>query len=109
MPQTDRAENFEKYTPNVSKLKKGGMPTFADKVKSIAEKHLKRKKVSPSVQKEYGKTYNKQEALDSAKRIVGAMRKKEMAKKKVKIKTDGFQNLDLVDFDKDANMVVDNA
>lgn len=187
MPQTDRAENFEKYTPNVSKLKKGGSienfnpksligkhfysntnsgkitdvnvisnnnikvkfetssgtlsieqsftkkqlfdmnngktvagkgitkmmkggnTTFADKVKAIAKKHLKNKKVSPSVQKDYGKTYNKQEALDSAKRIVGAMRKKEMLKKKVKIKTDGFQNLDLVDFDKDANMVVDNA
>jgi hypothetical protein len=109
MPQTDRAENFEKYTPNVSKLKKGGETTFADKVKSIAEKHLKRKKVSPSVQKDYGKTYNKEEALDSAKRIVGAMRKKEMSKKKVKINTDGYQNLDTIDFDKDADMVVDNA
>jgi hypothetical protein len=50
--------------------------TFDDKVKAIQSSLLKRKKVSPKVQKEYGKTYNKKEALQSAKRIVGAMRKK---------------------------------
>jgi hypothetical protein len=59
----------------------GGV-TFKDKVKSIKASLLKRKKVSPSVQKDYGKTYNKSEALDSAKRIAGAMRKKETLKKK---------------------------
>lgn len=60
---------------------KGGMTkekvTFSDKVKSIQKSLLKRKKVSPKVQKDYGKTYNKKEALESAKRIAGAMRKKE--------------------------------
>ena len=60
----------------------GGKTTFDDKVKAISESHLKRKKVSPSVQKDYGKTYSKDEAIDSAKRIAGAMRKKEMSKKK---------------------------
>jgi hypothetical protein len=65
----------------LKKMGKGGV-TFDDKVKSISASLLKRKKVSPSVQKDYGKTYSKTEALDSAKRIAGAMRKKEMAKKK---------------------------
>lgn len=82
MPQTDMAKDFEKYTPNVSKLKKGGKTTFNDKVKAIKEKLLKNKKVSPSVQKDYGKTYDKKEALESAKRIAGSIRAKEMNKKK---------------------------
>lgn len=62
----------------------GGKVKFADKVKSIQASLLKRKKVAPSVQKDYGKTYNKAEAKESAKRIVGAMTAKErlMAKKK---------------------------
>jgi len=63
-----------------SKYSKGGMSnkkvTFDDKVKATQSILLKRKKVSPKVQKEYGKTLNKKEALQSAKRIVGAMRKK---------------------------------
>jgi hypothetical protein len=63
------------------RMKKGGV-TFEDKVESISDSLYKRKKVSPSVQKDYGKTYSKSEAIDSAKRIAGAMRKKEMAKKK---------------------------
>jgi len=62
-------------------MAKGGMSkkkvNFSDKVKSIQKSLLKRKKVSPKVQKDYGKTYNKKEALESAKRIAGAMRKKE--------------------------------
>jgi hypothetical protein len=62
----------------------GGKVKFDDKVKSIQASLLKRKKVAPSVQKDYGKTYNKAEAKESAKRIVGAMTAKErlMAKKK---------------------------
>jgi hypothetical protein len=62
----------------------GGKVKFDDKVKSIQASLLKRKKVAPSVQKDYGKTYNKAEAKKSAKRIVGAMTAKErlMAKKK---------------------------
>jgi hypothetical protein len=61
-------------------MKKGGV-TFKDKVSAISKK-LKGKKVAPSVKKDYGKTYSKDEAIDSAKRIAGAMRKKEMSKKK---------------------------
>jgi len=58
------------------KMAKGGTTTFNDKVKSIAKSLLKRKKVSPKVQKDYGKTYDKKEAVESAKRIAGAMIKK---------------------------------
>lgn len=54
----------------------GGEVKFADKVKSIKSSLLKRKKVSPKVQKDYGKTYSPKEAEESAKRIVGAMRAK---------------------------------
>jgi hypothetical protein len=53
----------------------GGKVKFADKVKSIKSSLLKRKKVSPKVQKDYGKTYSPKEAEESAKRIVGAMKK----------------------------------
>jgi hypothetical protein len=62
------------------KMASGGV-TFDKKVSSISKSLLKRKKVSPSVQKDYGKTYNKSEAKDSAKRIVGSMTKMERAKK----------------------------
>jgi hypothetical protein len=59
---------------------KGGMTnkntTFDDKVKAIQSSLLKRKKVSPKVQEDYGKTYSRKEALQSAKRIAGSMRKK---------------------------------
>jgi hypothetical protein len=63
----------------------GGV-TFADKVSSIKSSLLKRKKVSPKVQKDYGKTYSPKEAEESAKRIVGAMTAKErlMSKRKKK-------------------------
>jgi hypothetical protein len=63
----------------------GGKVKFADKVKSVQESLLKRKKVSPKVQKDYGKTYSKAEAKESAQRIVGsrmAQLKEKMAKKK---------------------------
>ena len=53
-------------------MAKGGKAKFDDKVKAIEKSLLKRKKVSPSVQKDYGKTYNKKEAHESAQRIVGA-------------------------------------
>lgn len=59
-----------------SKMMKGGKVTFDDKVKAISKKLLERKKVSPSVQKDYGKTYSKKEAEESARRIVGAMKSK---------------------------------
>jgi hypothetical protein len=57
-------------------MKMGGKVTFDDKVSSIKKSLLKTKKVSPKVQKDYGKTYNKKEALESAKRIAGAMKAK---------------------------------
>jgi uncharacterized protein (UPF0254 family) len=59
----------------------GGV-TFDDKVNAISRSLMERKKVSPSVQKDYGKTYSRKEAVESAKRIAGAMRKKETSKKK---------------------------
>ena len=72
-------DNFE------SKMASGGKVKFADKVKSVQESLLKRKKVAPQVQKDYGKTYSKAEAKESAQRIVGsrmAQLKEKMAKKK---------------------------
>jgi hypothetical protein len=77
-------KNFENIkTGNF--YKDGGKVKFADKVKSVQESLLKRKKVSPKVQKDYGKTYSKAEAKESAQRIVGsrmAQLKEKMAKKK---------------------------
>jgi len=89
-PKADKyATMLIKIDQDIKKLKNkmamGGTTKFADKVKSIQASLLKRKKVAPSVQKDYGKTYNKAEAKESAKRIVGAMTAKErlMAKKKM--------------------------
>jgi hypothetical protein len=67
-----------------SRMAMGGKVKFADKVKSIKSSLLERKKVSPKVQKDYGKTYSPKEAEESANRIVGAMTAKErlMAKRK---------------------------
>jgi len=69
----------EKYKEAMAsgKMAKGGV-TFNEKVQSIKRSLLERKKVSPKVQKDYGKTYSPKEAEDSAKRIAGAMRLKEM-------------------------------
>ena len=69
----------------IEEMASGGKVKFADKVKSVQESLLKRKKVSPKVQKDYGKTYSKAEAKESAQRIVGsrmAQLKEKMAKKK---------------------------
>jgi hypothetical protein len=69
----------------IKEMASGGKVKFADKVKSVQESLLKRKKVSPKVQKDYGKTYSKAEAKESAQRIVGsrmAQLKEKMAKKK---------------------------
>ena len=64
------------------KMAMGGKVKFADKVKEVKASLLKRKKVSPKVQKDYGKTYSPKEAEQSAKRIVGAQVKKYEVKKK---------------------------
>lgn len=63
---------------------KGGQVTFDDKVKAVKSSLLKRKKVSPKVRKDYGKTYSPKEAEESAKRIVGAMTAKERLMKRMK-------------------------
>jgi len=69
-----KGTDWDRY--NKDKMAMGGKVKFADKVKSIKSSLLKRKKVSPSVQKDYGKTYSPREAEESAKRIVGAMKSK---------------------------------
>ena len=61
------------------KMAMGG-ETFDSKVKSIKSRLLENKKVSPSVQKDYGKTYSPKEAEESAKRIVGSLTAKERIK-----------------------------
>ena len=76
---------FEAKYANVEDYAMGGKTKFADKVKSVQASLLKRKKVAPQVQKDYGKTYSKAEAKESAQRIVGsrmAQLKEKMAKKK---------------------------
>jgi hypothetical protein len=73
-----KADKFEKQFTYSPKMVKGGKVTFEDKVKAIKASLLKKKKVSPKVQKDYGKTYSPKEAEQSAKRIAGSMRKKEM-------------------------------
>jgi hypothetical protein len=65
------------------KMARGGTTKFKDKVQSIKASLLKRKKVSPKVQKDYGKTYSPKEAEESAKRIVGSMVKKEKRQPRV--------------------------
>ena len=60
------------------KMAMGGKVKFQDKVKAIKASLLKTKKVPKKVQKDYGKTYDAKEAEQAAKRIAGAMRKKEM-------------------------------
>jgi hypothetical protein len=71
-----KAEKFENQFAYFPKMNMGGKVTFDDKVSSIKKSLLKKKTVSPKVQKDYGKTYNKKEALESAQRIAGAMRAK---------------------------------
>ena len=73
--------DFEKFNIE-QKMADGGKVKFEDKVKAIKASLLKRKKVSPKVQKDYGKTYSPKEAEESAKRIAGALRAKYDLKKK---------------------------
>jgi hypothetical protein len=63
----------------LNKFAKGGETTFEQQVQAIAKKNVG-KAVPKSVQKDYGKRYSKKEALDSARRIVGAMKAKGMFK-----------------------------
>jgi hypothetical protein len=61
----------EKFTQYGIYYKDGGV-TFSEKVNAVKSSLMKRKKVAPAVQKDYGKTYSPKEAEDSAKRIVGS-------------------------------------
>lgn len=76
--------NTKEIEVNPDKMAMGGKVKFEDKVKAVKESLLKRKKVSPKVQKDYGKTYDRKEALEAAKRIVGAQTAKYELKKKFK-------------------------
>jgi hypothetical protein len=67
------AENG-KYIIAKNEYKKGGM-TFNEKVESVQLSLLERK-VPKKYQNTYGKTYNKEEAHESAKKIIGAQVKK---------------------------------
>jgi len=55
-------------------MAKGGEVTFDDKVKAISKK-LEGKSVPAQYRKEYGSKYDKEEADEAARRIVGNMRK----------------------------------
>jgi len=80
--EEDYQKGIKKIANKRNKMAMGGKVTFDDKVKAIQKSLLKRKKVAPQVQKDYGKTYDKKEALDSAKRIAGSLRAKYELKKK---------------------------
>lgn len=60
---------------NKKEMAEGGESTFQEKVTKIAKKNVG-KAVPKSVQKDYGKRFSKNEALDSARRIVGSMKAK---------------------------------
>jgi hypothetical protein len=80
-------EQIAEYRKMDSKMAMGGETKFKDKVESIKASLLKRKKVAPKVQKDYGKTYSPKEAKESAQRIVGSMvskMKEKVAKRKKK-------------------------
>jgi hypothetical protein len=83
----DNVAQYKKALEIRGVMAKGGKVKFADKVKEVKASLLKRKKVSPSVQKDYGKTYSQKEAKESAQRIVGSMvskMKEKVAKRKKK-------------------------
>jgi hypothetical protein len=54
------------------KLAKGGMTTFQDKVNAIS-KRLEGTKVPKRLEKDYGKRYNKEEAIQAGRRIAGSI------------------------------------
>lgn len=62
----------------------GGEVKFEDKVKSVKESLLERKKVPKRLEKDYGKTYSPKEAEDAAKRIVGAQTFRERLEARLK-------------------------
>ena len=57
-------------------MAKGGMTTFQDKVDAIS-KRLEGTKVPKRLEKDYGKRYNKEEAIQAGRRIAGSIVAKE--------------------------------
>lgn len=55
------------------------MKKFNDKVKAIS-KRLEGTKVPKKLEKDYGKTYDKKESVQAARRIVGSIIKKSKSK-----------------------------
>lgn len=72
------AIGIEKKAAVTGKMANGGETKFIDKVNAIKKHLLEMKYVPKAVQKDYGKVFSPEEAEDSARRIAGAMRKKEM-------------------------------
>lgn len=72
------AIGIEKKAAVTGKMAKGGETKFIDKVNAIKKHLLQMKYVPKAVQKDYGKVFSPEEAEDSARRIAGAIRKKEM-------------------------------
>ena len=66
-----------------SKMAKGGMTTFQDKVNDIS-KRLEGTKVPTRLKKDYGATYDKKESKQAGQRIAGSMIKKLKMKMKNK-------------------------
>ena len=60
---------------DVTYMAKGGMTTFDDKVKAIS-KRLEGTKVPKRLEKDYGKRYNHEEAVQAGRRIAGSIRNK---------------------------------
>jgi hypothetical protein len=58
------------------RMAKGGMTTFQDKVDAIS-KRLEGTKVPKRLEKDYGKRYNKEEAIQAGRRIAGSIVAKE--------------------------------
>jgi len=69
---TLKSLGIENPKESFKKMAMGGKVKFSDKVKAVKASLLKTKKVSPKVQKDYGKTYSPKEAEQAAKRIVGS-------------------------------------
>lgn len=69
---------IEKNDKLKASLKTGGKIGFKDKVSSIS-KNLKGRKVPAKYRKQYGTTYDKEEATLAAQRIAGAIQRREKA------------------------------
>ena len=69
--------NIDVYADDM--FEKGGKVSFSQKAKAIA-KNFEGKRVEPKYQKEYGKTYDKKEAMEVGNKIAGAYKAKHESK-----------------------------